>query len=144
MQVRTYAPEDREAVIALWRDVFGYAEPRNLPEKVLTDKLGVDDGLLFVAVDYAGLAGTLLAGYDGHRGWFYRAAVASRARRRGIGRALVRAAEAALHARGCAKINLQTHVHNEAAVSFWKRLGYDVESRVSMGKDLTGALDGGC
>lgn len=144
MQVRKFAPEDREAVIALWLDVFGYPEPRNRPEKILTDKLAVDDGLLFVAVDDAGLAGTLLAGYDGHRGWFYRAAVAPRARRMGVGRALVEAAESALHALGCAKINLQTHVHNEAAVSFWKRLGYDVEARVSMGKDLTGASDGGC
>jgi GNAT superfamily N-acetyltransferase len=144
MQVRRFAPGDREAVIALWRDVFGYAEARNRPERVLSDKLAFDDGLLFVAVDDTRLVGTLLAGYDGHRGWFHRMAVAPRARRQGIGRALVKAAESALHALGCAKINLQTHVHNETAVSFWKQLGYAVEARVSMGKDLTGATDGGC
>jgi ribosomal protein S18 acetylase RimI-like enzyme len=144
MQVRTFASDDREAVVALWRDVFGYEEARNRPDKVLADKLAVDDGLMFVAMDDAGLAGTLLAGYDGHRGWFYRVAVAPRARRQGFGRALVKTAEAVLHARGCAKINVQLQVHNEAAVSFWKRLGYDVEPRISMGKDLTGAHDGGC
>jgi ribosomal protein S18 acetylase RimI-like enzyme len=142
--VRAFAAGDREAVLALWREVFGYTEARNHPEKTLDDKLAMNDGLLFVAVGEAGLMGTLLAGYDGHRGWLYRAAVLPRARRRGVGRALVESAEAALRARGCAKINLQTHVGNAAAEAFWNRLGYSTEPRVSMGKDLGGENDGGC
>jgi ribosomal protein S18 acetylase RimI-like enzyme len=35
-----------------------------------------------------------MAGYDGHRGWFYYLGVAPTAQRQGIGRMLVRAAEA--------------------------------------------------
>jgi ribosomal protein S18 acetylase RimI-like enzyme len=134
MQVRPYAPRDRESVIELWRDVFGYTEARNRPERVL-DALVSAKGKLFVASDEDGVAGTLIAGYDGHRGWLYRAAVAPRARRRGVGRALVHAAEESLRARGCVKINLQTHVGNDAAAEFWKSVGYAIEPRVSMGKD---------
>jgi len=48
--------------------------------------------------------------------------------RRGLPRAL-----------GCAKINLQLHVHNEAGARFWHALGYVTEPRVSMGKDVTAA-----
>src|SRR5690242_5013237 len=102
MRVREFASTDREEVVDLWRDVFGYSEPRNRPERVL-DELAKGHAQLFVAVDDAGVAGTLLAGFDGHRGWLYRAAVAPRARRRGAGRALVVAAEAALRSRGCVK-----------------------------------------
>jgi len=144
MQVRAFVDADREAVIGLWREVFGYKEARNQPERVLGDKLALKDGLLFVAIDERCVVGTLLAGYDGHRGWLYRAAVAPQARRRGVGRALVETAESALRARGCAKINLQTHAGNDDAVRFWTRLGYCEEARVSMGKDLCGARDGGC
>lgn len=138
MQVREYASGDRDGVIALWRDVFGYPEARNRPERVL-DELAAGHAQLFVAIDEAGVAGTLLAGFDGHRGWLYRAAVAPRARRRGTGRALVVAAEAELRRRGCMKINLQTFPENDAAITFWKSVGYRVEPRVSMGKDYADA-----
>jgi ribosomal protein S18 acetylase RimI-like enzyme len=138
MQVREYASIDRDGVVELWRDVFGYPEPRNRPERVLGE-LAAGHAQLFVAIDEAGVAGTLLAGFDGHRGWLYRAAVAPRARRRGAGRALVVAAEAELRRRGCTKINLQTFPDNDAAIAFWKSVGYRVEPRVSMGKDCLDA-----
>ena len=144
MNVRPYRPADREAVLSLWQRAFGYPEARNRPERVLDDKLALDDGLLLVAEHEARLLGTILAGYDGHRGWLYRAAVLPESRGQGTGRALVQAAEAELRARGCAKINLQTHADNTEAVRFWARLGYLEEARVSMGKTLEGDNDGGC
>lgn len=136
MQIRSYQPTDREAVLALWQEVFGYPEARNRPEKVLDDKLALGDGLLLVALHDGELIGSVMAGYDGHRGWLYRMAVQPGARRRGVGQALTRAAEAALRERGCAKINLQTHATNAAAGAFWQRMGYAVEARVAWGKDL--------
>jgi ribosomal protein S18 acetylase RimI-like enzyme len=132
--VRKFVPDDLDAVTALWNRVFGYPEPRNEPARVIADKLAFDD-LLLVAVDGEQLIGTIMLGYDGHRGWLYRAAVAESARRSGVGRALVRRAEAALAALGCAKINLQLHAHNEAGARFWQALGYSVEPRISMGKN---------
>jgi ribosomal protein S18 acetylase RimI-like enzyme len=83
------------------------------------------------------LAGTAMAGYDGHRGWIYSVAVAPQFRRRGIGAALVRQAEAALAARGCLKLNLQIVAGNEQVVGFYPSLGFAVEPRVSMGKRLS-------
>jgi ribosomal protein S18 acetylase RimI-like enzyme len=63
-------------------------------------------------------------------------AVAPDARGRGYGRAIVLATEARLRARGCLKLNLQVLASNEIAVGFWRRLGYRVEERVSLGKLL--------
>jgi ribosomal protein S18 acetylase RimI-like enzyme len=131
--VRRFAASDLDAVVALWNQVFGYPEPRNAPPHVIASHLA-HGGLLLVAADGERVIGTLMVGYDGHRAWLYRAAVAEEARRRGVGRALVQRAEAELAALGCAKINLQLHVHNEAGVRFWQALGYGVEPRISMGK----------
>jgi ribosomal protein S18 acetylase RimI-like enzyme len=82
------------------------------------------------------VAGTIMAGYDGHRGWLYSLAVAPEHRRRGIGSALVRHAEQELRKRGCLKINLQILEANAAVAAFYEALGYAVEPRVSLGKRL--------
>ena len=51
-----------------------------------------------------------------------------------VGTALVRHVEKALVALSCQKINLQVLEHNAGVVSFYEKLGYKVEPRVSMGK----------
>jgi ribosomal protein S18 acetylase RimI-like enzyme len=129
-------------VVELWALVFGYTEARNDPARVLQAKLAWDAAshratpLLLVADEGRRVIGTIMLGYDGHRGWLYRLAVLPEARRRGVGRALVEAAERRLLELECAKINLQLHTHNEDGVRFWRALGYAEEARVSMGKDL--------
>jgi len=58
--------------------------------------------------------------------------------RRGIGAAMVRAAERRLAALGCPKVNLQVMPHNQNVVAFYERLGYTVEPRISMARTLVG------
>ncbi len=127
----------RTQVMALWRTVFGYETAHNDPSVAIDKKLGVADGLLFVATEGGDVIGTAMAGYDGHRGWLYSIAVHPIARRKGLGGALVRHAEQALSERGCMKVNLQLLAANEATAAFYKTLGYKVEPRISMGKVLS-------
>ena len=122
--------------MALWERIFPGGPPRNAPMKVIDEKTRMGDGLFFVAVRGDRVAGTVMAGYDGHRGWIYRLAVSPDHRREGVGARLMRQAEAALAARGCAKVNLQVRAGNEVVVGFYRSLGYEVEERVSLGKDL--------
>ncbi|MDM0012458.1 GNAT family acetyltransferase [Variovorax sp. J22P168] len=130
----------RADVVALWTAAFGYATAHNAPGLSIDRKLAVADGLLFVALDEregaARVAGTVMAGYDGHRGWLYSVAVDPERRGGGIGSALVAHAEAALAALGCMKINLQIVGGNEAVTAFYEALGYVVEPRISMGKRI--------
>jgi len=45
------------------------------PARAIDRKLAEDDHLFFVAADGDKVIGTVLAGYDGHRGWMYSLAV---------------------------------------------------------------------
>ena len=135
MEISLYQNDSHRAqVIQLWRDALGYESGHNSPALVIDKKLAVNDGLFFVALDAGAVVGTVLAGYDGHRGWLYSVAVHAARQHRGIGSALVRHAEQALVARGCMKLNLQIVGGNEAVAAFYASLGYGVEQRVSMGR----------
>lgn len=89
-----------------------------------------------LALDGDQIIGSVLAGYDGHRGWLYAVAVLKARQRQGVGSALVREAERRLLELGCVKINLQIQSANASVTEFYRRLGYEVEERVSMGKRL--------
>ena len=134
--------QHRAQVVALWQEAFGYDTAHNLPTLAIDKKLAVNDGLFFVATDKKTVVGTILAGYDGHRGWLYSVAVHSEYRRQGLGASLVRYAEQALTALGCMKINLQITGGNDAVVGFYEALGYGVEPRISMGKRIVECIPG--
>jgi ribosomal protein S18 acetylase RimI-like enzyme len=138
--VRPASPGDEADVVRLWHEVFGYPEARNAPARVWAELL--EHGTVVLLAELSGrVVGSIVVGYDGHRGWLYRLAVHAEARRQGVGSELVREAERVLAGLGCAKVNLQLHGHNHDGARFWKAVGYQLEERISMGKDLT---DPGC
>lgn len=136
MIVRAFADPDEQAVIKLWNEVSQSDAPHNNPALAIRQKLAVERDLFLVAEVDGAVVGTVMGGYDGHRGWVYAVAVSSRYRRRGIATALVRQLEADLAERGCLKINLQVRVSNTGVVPFYEKLGFCVENLISMGKRL--------
>ncbi len=136
MHIRSFLEADESDVIILWTKVFAYPAPHNDPAKTIRQKLALQCDLFFVALLDGVLVGTVMAGYDGHRGWIYSLCVNPEVRRRGIGTALMKHVERELRERGCPKVNLQVLASNAATVSFYQKLGYSVEERVSMGKVL--------
>ena len=135
--IRKYeALPDHSDVANLWRTVFGYDDAHNEASTVISKKLEMNDGLFFVATNQTEIIGTVMAGYDGHRGWLYAVAVHPSHRGSGLGKNLVDFAEQALTAVGCVKINLQLFDSNETTASFYQSLGYEVEPLISMGKVL--------
>lgn len=136
VEIRPYSESDKAAVAALWREVFPGSPTWNHPETDIQRKLTVQRELFLVAVLDSEIVGTVMGGYDGHRGWVYYVAVSPRHRRQGIGTALMTRVEEGLAGIGCPKINLQVRASNDPVVSFYERLGYRVEERVSMGKRL--------
>jgi len=130
------AQAHRAQVAELWQRVFGYESAHNAPHFVMDKKLVVRDGLFFVAEAGGKVVGSIMAGYDGHRGWIYSLAVLPEYRRRGLGSRLMRHAEERLKLLGFPKINLQIMQGNEAVEAFYRKLGYQTEQRISMGKKI--------
>jgi ribosomal protein S18 acetylase RimI-like enzyme len=126
----------RDQVIALWQEIFGYKDARNHPGFVIDKKISVKDGLFFVATHRDLVVGTVMSGYDGHRGWIYSMAIHPKYQNKGIGSDLLAHAESLLSSLGCVKINLQILHDNEAVQRFYEANGYAAENRISMGKQL--------
>ena len=126
----------REQVIELWHRVFGYEAAHNSPEVAIDKKMQNKDGLFFVAQIGQKVIGTVMAGYDGHRGWVYSIAVHPDYRKKGIGSKLLLYTQNKLENLGCLKVNLQIMEGNEAVQKFYLSNGFSVEQRISMGKKL--------
>lgn len=135
-EIITYADHHFDGLRELWKDAFPSDLPRHRAETVVPAKLAFQPDLLMVAVDGLSVIGSVMAGYDGYRGWINRLAVLTSYRRQGIGRALLDEAEKRLIAKGCTKINLQVLMPNAAVAEFYRRLGYVIEDRISMGKQV--------
>lgn len=127
---------DRDPTIALWKSVFSYGAPHNEPGLVIDNKVAMNDGLFFVACNENEIMGTVMAGYDGHRGWIYSLAVKPDQQKQGVGKKLMAHTEAAQRELKCPKVNLQVLDTNADAAEFYKKIGYVVEQRLSMGKLL--------
>ena len=133
--LRAYRPSDHDALVSLWSRC-GLLRPWNDPSRDIQRKLAHDPGGMLVLEAGNRLAGAVMAGYDGHRGWVNYLAVDPAYQRRGLGRLLMDEAERRLRAAGCPKVNLQVRTSNEHAVVFYRHLGYNIDDVVSMGKRL--------
>lgn len=135
MEIRPFHADDEAQVVALWQRC-GLVVPWNDPHQDIARKMDVQPELFLVGTRGASVIATVMAGYDGHRGWLNYVAVAPEAQGQGFGREIVEAAIAALRARGCPKINLQVRASNAAVMAFYQQLGFVVDDVVSMGKRL--------
>jgi ribosomal protein S18 acetylase RimI-like enzyme len=135
MQIRAFTLQDEEAVVSLWSRC-GLVRPQNDPHKDIRRKLTVRPDLFLVGVIDHQVVGTVMAGFEGHRGWLNYLAVDPAHQRKGLASALVAAAEALLRESGCPKINLQIRTSNSGVIEFYRSIGYAQDDVVSMGKRL--------
>lgn len=124
MHYRTMTINDYEAAIALWSESEGVrlrdADSREGIEKYLVR----NPGLSFVAEGEGELAGTIMAGHDGKRGYVQHLSVADSHRRAGIATQLVSLCLEALKNEGILKSHLMILPENEAAQQFWANQGW--------------------
>ncbi|HVJ11267.1 MAG TPA: GNAT family acetyltransferase [Burkholderiales bacterium] len=135
MTIRPFQLADEPAVIALWEECK-LTRPWNDPHKDIARKLAVQPELFLVGVVDEAVMASVMAGYEGHRGWVNYLAVAPRFRGQGHARALMQHVEALLLRRGCPKVSLMVRSSNREALEFYCHLGYAQDESVSLGKRL--------
>jgi ribosomal protein S18 acetylase RimI-like enzyme len=135
--VRPFQSADERAVVDLWRQC-GLTRPWNDPHQDIALKMAFQPKLFFVGTVDGQVVATVMAGYEGHRGWINYLGVAPAFRRLGIGTRIMRHAENALRQLGCVKINLQVRETNRAVIAFYERLGFSDDHVLGLGKRLSG------
>ena len=135
VDIRPFADADEAAVVRLWHDC-GLVVPWNDPAKDVERKRACQRELFLVAEVRGRIVGSIMAGYDGHRGSVNYLAVHPDCRTSGLGRRLIERIEATLTAIGCAKINVLVRRTNPAATGFYRALDYAEDDSVVYGKRL--------
>lgn len=79
---------------------------------------------------------SVMAGYEGHRGWINYLAVTPSYPKKGIGQRMMADAEARLRMLGCPKINLLVRTTNASVIEFYRKIGFKIDEVVSLGKRL--------
>ena len=123
--IRNMTAADYDAVYALW-----LACPEMELNDVDDSRQGVERFLArnpdtaWVAEAEGRVAGVLMAGTDGRRGYIYHAGVLPECRGLGIGTRLVETAIGKLKAMGLSKAGLLVFCDNEGGLAFWRRFGF--------------------
>ena len=127
MLIRAYRPEDRDALVALWR-ACELTRSWNEPDRDLALMARSPDAEVMVGALDGRLVASCFVGHDGHRGWLYYLASAPELRGRGFGARMVRACEDWLAARGVPKCQVMIRESNLEAKRFYQRIGYEPNS----------------
>jgi ribosomal protein S18 acetylase RimI-like enzyme len=134
-KIVNYKSEYQEAVVDLWKRC-SLVVPQNDPAEDIRKKLDFQPELFFVALLNDRVIGSIMVGYEGHRGWLNYLAVLPDFQRSGYARRLVEKAIDELRKLSCLKVNLQVRRSNISAVEFYKHLGFEEDDVVSLGKRL--------
>jgi ribosomal protein S18 acetylase RimI-like enzyme len=134
-EITKYRKEFQEAVVDLWRRC-GLVVPQNDPVEDINTKVAFQPELFFVGLLDDEVVGSIMAGYEGHRGWINYLAVSPEYQRQGYGRRLVLKAIDMLRRMGCLKVNLQVRTSNVGVIDFYQHLGFKDDNVVSLGMRL--------
>jgi len=118
---------DVGSVLDLWRRAEASPSPTESADD-LRGLLARDPEALLLADSGGEIVGSLIAGWDGWRGTFYRLAVDPGYRRRGLATAMVRAGEERLQALGAQRLNAIVESEEADAMAFWAAAGYELQA----------------
>jgi ribosomal protein S18 acetylase RimI-like enzyme len=122
--VRAASPADAGDLVALWQEAAENSRRPPDTAEAVTALLGRDPEAVILAEHDGALIGSVIAGWDGWRYHLYRLAVRPDWRRRGVGAALLSAAERRLRDLGATRIDAMVLDDNDLGQNLWQASGY--------------------
>ena len=125
MDFRVMTIADYDGVYQLWLNTPGMGlNTTDDSREGIAKYLKRNPATCFVAEHEGRLAGVIMAGHDGRRGYIHHTAVLPEFRNQGVARRLVGLAMAALDAEGINKVALVAFRKNETGNEFWENMGF--------------------
>lgn len=134
--IETLTGDDARAAVRLWEETNLTRPWNDANSDFLKAVTGVSAAVLGIR-DGNTLVGTVMVGFDGHRGWAYYLAVKPSHQGRGLGRQLMTGAETWLRKQGAPKIQFMVRSENNEVVDFYTHLGYVPQYVQVLGRRLS-------
>jgi ribosomal protein S18 acetylase RimI-like enzyme len=135
---RVLLPDDYDSLLQLWRGCVGLSIRDADSRDGIGRYLERNPGLSFVAEHDSRLAGSIMAGHDGKRGYIQHLAVAEAFRRRGIAGRLIDHSLDALKRLGIEKSHVHVLQSNADGLDYWTRKGWIRRSEIVMFSFING------
>ena len=130
--------EAYNAVFSLWKQCDGIGLSAADSRESIQGYLKRNPGMSFLAGFEDKVVGAVLAGHDGRRGYIHHLAVHPNYRRHGLARKLVERCLTELAGAGIQKCHLFIFNDNIHGIEFWKRIGWDYRSDISVVSKIIG------
>ena len=134
-QIKEATLDNAGEIIKIWEEC-NLTRPWNNPNDDTKNAILNSTSTILLLCDESRIIGTVMVGYDGHRGWIYYLAVAKEFQKMGIGKKLVREAESWLKANNIPKVNLMIRSSNIGVKQFYKTCDYMESDVITMEKWL--------
>jgi ribosomal protein S18 acetylase RimI-like enzyme len=144
LDIRVFTRDDHAAALELWQAAEGVGLSDADSFENVGRFLERNPGLSFVATDAGRVVATILCGHDGRRGLIHHLMVAPSHRRRGLARALVKRALAALDEAQIQKCHLLVFRDNTEGLAFWHGIGAEERPLLALFSMPTGSANPTC
>ncbi len=128
--------DDYDAAIALWAEIEHVEVCEGDSQAEIREYLARNPGLSRVAWTEGKLAGAVLCGHDGRRGFIYHLAVSPDFRGRGLGKRLLDECVRGLREAGLQRAIILVAQDNSLGREFWLRNGWEEIEALAMSHDL--------
>jgi ribosomal protein S18 acetylase RimI-like enzyme len=132
VMLREFKMSDWEDAWEIWEKELKDSNDNSWDKKNVESFINRNPGLSSVAIVDGKLAGTVMCGYDGRRGYIYHLAVSNTKKRNGIGTALMGVAISKLKEAGAGKVHLMILAENECAKIFYDKLGFKRRNDITL------------
>ncbi len=131
VRIRTLTIGDYDELLALWRDADLPCRPNGRDSKSsMKYQMEHDPELFLGAFQDDRMVGSVIATFEGRKGWINRLAVAPRNRRKGVAKVLVERAELALREHGAKVIAALVERENSPSLALFQECGYKVHQDI--------------
>ncbi|MDQ6860694.1 MAG: GNAT family N-acetyltransferase [Verrucomicrobiota bacterium] len=133
---REFVIEDFDAACLLWNEVEGVEICEGDSREEVAAFLSRNPGLSRIAESHSDIAGAVLCGHDGRRGFIYHLAVASAFRGTGVGKLLIGDCLRGLRGAGIQRAIILVARDNSLGHRFWLRAGFEDLDALAMACDV--------